>query len=195
MTATAKDIPGRRPGVTNRDPLTRDLERRAPIDGPVAGPEPELPAVEAPSLLPPPGKAAEAFQGEAVTLLVGAVGRPDVAATAVAHRRPLPTVLDLPDGPAENLMRGWRLIACVLLPFAAGFFISYLFRSINALISGELTSDLGLGAGDLGLLTSVFFLTFAVVGESRAHCSWSRPPVRRCSQARRDLRRSSLPGR
>jgi predicted MFS family arabinose efflux permease len=95
--------------------------------------------------------------------LAGAVRRPDVVATAVAHRRPVPASRDLPDEPAQNPMRGWRLIACVLLPFAAGFFISYLFRSINALISGELTSDLGLGAGDLGLLTSVYFLTFAVV--------------------------------
>jgi hypothetical protein len=26
-----------------------------------------------------------------------------------------------------------RLIVCVLLPFAAGYYLSYLFRSINAL--------------------------------------------------------------
>jgi MFS family permease len=67
-----------------------------------------------------------------------------------------------PDAAPETLLRGWRLIACVFLPFAAGFYISYLFRTINALISGELTSDLGLSAADLGLLTSVYFLTFAV---------------------------------
>ncbi|MFK4526841.1 MFS family permease [Bradyrhizobium japonicum] len=39
---------------------------------------------------------------------------------------------------------------------------SYLFRTINALIAAPLTSELGLDAGDLGLLTSVYFLTFAV---------------------------------
>lgn len=49
----------------------------------------------------------------------------------------------------------------MFLPFAAGFYLSYLFRSINALISAPLTSELGLGAGSLGLLTSFYFLTFA----------------------------------
>jgi MFS family permease len=53
------------------------------------------------------------------------------------------------------------LIAFVLFPFAAGCYLSYLFRTINGLISGLLTSDLALGAADLGLLTSVYFLTFA----------------------------------
>jgi MFS family permease len=53
------------------------------------------------------------------------------------------------------------LIAFVFFPFAAGCYLSYLFRTINGLISGLLTSDLALGAADLGLLTSVYFLTFA----------------------------------
>jgi MFS family permease len=56
-----------------------------------------------------------------------------------------------------------RLITCVLLPFAAGYYLSYLFRSINALIAGDLTAELGLTAADLGLLTSVYFLVFAGV--------------------------------
>src|SRR5262249_56904587 len=43
---------------------------------------------------------------------------------------------------------------------AGGYYLSYLFRTINALISGELTADLSLSAADLGLLTSVYFLTF-----------------------------------
>lgn len=62
---------------------------------------------------------------------------------------------------APEDIRGWRLIAIVFLPFAAGYYLSYLFRTINALISGALIADLALGAGDLGLLTSVYFLTFA----------------------------------
>jgi MFS family permease len=53
------------------------------------------------------------------------------------------------------------LIMRVFLPFVAGYYLSYLFRTINALIAAPLTSDLGLGAGDLGLLTSAYFLTFA----------------------------------
>lgn len=56
-----------------------------------------------------------------------------------------------------------RLIACVLLPFAAGYYLSYLFRSINALIAGDLSAELGLSAADLGFLTSAYFLVFAAV--------------------------------
>lgn len=54
-----------------------------------------------------------------------------------------------------------RLVACVLLPFTAGYFLSYLFRTINAVIAGDLGAELGLSAADLGLLTSVYFLVFA----------------------------------
>ncbi|MEW6453878.1 MAG: MFS transporter [Pseudomonadota bacterium] len=61
----------------------------------------------------------------------------------------------------EALAQNWRLIACVFLPFAAGFYLSYLFRNINAVIAGPLTAELGLDAGQFGLLTSVYFLTFA----------------------------------
>jgi MFS family permease len=53
------------------------------------------------------------------------------------------------------------LIACVFLPFAVGYYLSYLFRTINGLISSVLTSNLALGAAELGLLTSIYFLTFA----------------------------------
>ena len=60
-------------------------------------------------------------------------------------------------------MSRWRLVLCVLLPFAAGYYLSYLFRCINALIAGDLAAGLGLGAADLGLLTSVYFLVFAAV--------------------------------
>jgi len=55
----------------------------------------------------------------------------------------------------------WRRSASVFLPFAAGYYLSYLFRTINALIASHLSSDMGLGTADLGLLTSVYFLVFA----------------------------------
>ncbi|PPQ19437.1 MFS transporter [Bradyrhizobium sp. AC87j1] len=55
----------------------------------------------------------------------------------------------------------WRRIARVFLPFAAGYYLSYLFRTINALIASHLSSDTGVGAADLGLFTSVYFLVFA----------------------------------
>ena len=42
-------------------------------------------------------------------------------------------------------------------------YLSFLFRTINATVAGALTAEFGLGAGDLGLLTSVYYLTFAAV--------------------------------
>ena len=49
----------------------------------------------------------------------------------------------------------------VFIPFALGYFLSYLFRAVNAVIAPDLVADLGLDAADLGLLTSAYFLTFA----------------------------------
>ena len=49
----------------------------------------------------------------------------------------------------------------VFLPFAAGYFLSYLYRTINAVLSPYLATELRLDASALGLLTSVYFLTFA----------------------------------
>jgi MFS family permease len=49
----------------------------------------------------------------------------------------------------------------IFVPFAIGFFFSYLYRVVNAVIAPNLVSDLSLGPADLGLLTSTYFLTFA----------------------------------
>jgi MFS family permease len=51
----------------------------------------------------------------------------------------------------------------VLFPFAAGYFLSYLFRTINALIAEPLTTELGLGPTELGLLTATYFLFMAAI--------------------------------
>ncbi|MFO1152512.1 MAG: MFS transporter [Rhodospirillales bacterium] len=58
-------------------------------------------------------------------------------------------------------MPGRTTIARVFLPFAFGYFLSYLFRVINAVIAPSLVHDLALTPGDLGLLTGVYFMTFA----------------------------------
>ena len=55
----------------------------------------------------------------------------------------------------------WRLISRVFLPFAAGYYLSYLYRTINALIASHPSPDTAIGTADLGLLTSVYFLIFA----------------------------------
>lgn len=49
----------------------------------------------------------------------------------------------------------------VFLPFALGYFLSYLYRTVNAVIAPDLVRDLGLDPANLGLLTSAYFLSFA----------------------------------
>ncbi|MCL4765416.1 MAG: MFS transporter [Hyphomicrobiaceae bacterium] len=78
----------------------------------------------------------------------------------------LPRVLRKPDeeeAKTGESKRIWHLLATVLLPFAAGYYLGYLYRTINALISGTLISAFGLSAADLGVLTAVLFLTFAAI--------------------------------
>ena len=55
-----------------------------------------------------------------------------------------------------------RLAASILLPFALGYFLSFFFRSVNAIIAPRLVAELDLSAGILGLLTSAYFLAFAL---------------------------------
>jgi MFS family permease len=49
----------------------------------------------------------------------------------------------------------------VVAPFAFAYFISYLFRSINAVIAPDLVRAFSLSASELGLVTSAYFLAFA----------------------------------
>lgn len=49
----------------------------------------------------------------------------------------------------------------VFLPFALGYFLSYLYRVINAVLAPNLTVDLGIDPSGLGLLTAAYFITFA----------------------------------
>jgi len=54
-----------------------------------------------------------------------------------------------------------RVFAIVLVPFGLGYFLSYLFRTVNVVIASDLATDLSLTAADLGLLTSIYFVLFA----------------------------------
>lgn len=49
----------------------------------------------------------------------------------------------------------------LFLPFAGAYFLSYLYRTANAVIGPALTQEMSLNAGSLGLLTSAYFITFA----------------------------------
>jgi sugar phosphate permease len=51
----------------------------------------------------------------------------------------------------------------VFLPFACAYFLSYFYRVANAVLSPDLVRDLQLDAGALGLLTSAYFLAFALL--------------------------------
>jgi len=54
-----------------------------------------------------------------------------------------------------------RIVATVFLPFAAGYFLSYAFRGVNAVIAEDLTASTGLGPAALGALTSAYLVAFA----------------------------------
>ena len=49
----------------------------------------------------------------------------------------------------------------VFCPFAAGYYLSYFYRYVNAVIAKDLVADFALAPSDLGLLTSAYFLSFA----------------------------------
>jgi predicted MFS family arabinose efflux permease len=49
----------------------------------------------------------------------------------------------------------------VFCPFAAGYFLSYFFRNVNAVISKDLATEFSLTPSDLGFLTSMYLLAFA----------------------------------
>src|SRR6185503_389116 len=54
-----------------------------------------------------------------------------------------------------------RLILVVFCPFAAGYFLSFFFRNVNAVISKDLAREFSLSPSELGLLTSTYLLAFA----------------------------------
>jgi MFS family permease len=79
----------------------------------------------------------------------------------VPSLRLVPAWLTAPRQVAKDPAEKRSLILRVFLPFVFGYYIAYLFRTINAVMAAPLATELGLGADDLGLLTSVYFLTFA----------------------------------
>lgn len=54
-----------------------------------------------------------------------------------------------------------RLLLIVFCPFAAGYFLSFFFRNVNAVISKDLAREFALAPSDLGFLTSMYLLAFA----------------------------------
>jgi len=59
-------------------------------------------------------------------------------------------------------LRGVRRRPVLLLAFLAAYLLSYFYRSTNAVLAGDLQRDAGIGTEELGLMTSLFFATFAL---------------------------------
>lgn len=64
----------------------------------------------------------------------------------------------IPDNAASS-----RAFVPVFSAFAGAYLLSYLFRNANAVVSPELTRELGLSSASLGFLTSAYFLAFCLV--------------------------------
>ncbi len=58
----------------------------------------------------------------------------------------------------DSLRLWFRLVPA----YAAGYFLSYGLRSVNAVIAPELMQELGISAAGLGMLTSAYFLAFGL---------------------------------
>jgi sugar phosphate permease len=63
----------------------------------------------------------------------------------------------------EHSKISMQLLLRIFIPFALGYFLSYLFRVVNAIIAGDLSNDLDLNASELGLLTAAYLITFAAI--------------------------------
>ena len=50
----------------------------------------------------------------------------------------------------------------LLLPFAFGYFLSFLYRVVNVAIAPDLVQEFGLNANQMGLISSAYLLTFAL---------------------------------
>ncbi len=63
-------------------------------------------------------------------------------------------------GPAALTL---RVALTALLPFGLGYFMSYLFRAVNAVVAPDLVRELKLDAGQLGFLTAAYLLAFCLI--------------------------------
>ncbi len=55
-----------------------------------------------------------------------------------------------------------RIAFSALLPFASGYFMSYLLRAVNAVVAPDLVRDASLSPAELGLLTAAYLGAFAL---------------------------------
>jgi len=68
----------------------------------------------------------------------------------------------LPEPSPRPKLSPAAIVLTVLAPFALGYFLSTLFRAVNAVVGPHLVADIGLSATELGLLTSAYLFAFAL---------------------------------
>jgi sugar phosphate permease len=76
-----------------------------------------------------------------------------------------------------------KLVLTAFLPFALGYFLSFLFRSLNAVVAPALRNELGLDDGAIGVVTSMYLAAFTLAQLPAAwlpSCCW-RPRWARSS--------------
>lgn len=65
-------------------------------------------------------------------------------------------------GRLPGQLSGPAVLCLVFLPYALGHYLSCLLRTVNAVLAPQLVGAAALTPGDLGVLTSAYFLAFAV---------------------------------
>ncbi|MFP5390084.1 MAG: MFS transporter [Gammaproteobacteria bacterium] len=74
-----------------------------------------------------------------------------------------PGAVALGAAPVPERLSGMAVFFYVFLPFAFGHYLSLLLRNVNAVLAPSLVQSMSLSSADLGLLTSAFFLSYALV--------------------------------
>jgi len=54
------------------------------------------------------------------------------------------------------------MVIRVVLPFLAGYYLSYVYRAVNAVLGPTLAAEFGISAAQLGLLTGMYFLAIGL---------------------------------
>lgn len=65
-------------------------------------------------------------------------------------------------GKPQAVRMGTVLVTSIFLSLACGYFLSFLYRSINAMIAPQLVDSLGLSPSELGLVTAIYFFSFGL---------------------------------
>ena len=64
---------------------------------------------------------------------------------------------------AEARLPFGRIVATCFLPFVAGYLLSNVFRTVNAVVGPRIGAELGLDAAAIGVLTSAYFAGFSLI--------------------------------